>query len=371
MLIPALFYLPFVFLGYGADSDSFETLRTGATFIKNFDYIPSRNPGYLVFEVITFFANLIGGSIATDLMAIVMSLICLRFFYQLCETLEIPNSKFLVLSVALHPYYWVASTTTMDYVFALGFFFLGISLLFRKKAIYAGVAFSLAIGCRLTTVLLVVLALILLFVTRIISLKDAALSFLFAGIFAVIFYLPPLDFVKWRWWRIFKVEMGGTEYWSTFLRVGRFFYKNIVFWSMPVTLFLFAAVSYLLKKKVKVGDNLSKIIAILFIIIFAYEALFFYAPLDPSYLLPILPFSIMLFGIFFQNYRKMIIALLLLVFLSNFIVFNFAKPDVKNFATKAHYGLWLEPGYLVETTRERMKVVDCTDLDCYENKTQS
>ena len=371
LLIPVLFYLPFVFMGYGADSDSFETLRTGATFINNFDYIPSRNPGYLVFEVITFFANLIGGSIATNLMSVLMSLICLRVFYQFCKTLAIPNSKYLVLSVALHPYYWVASTTTMDYIFALGFFFLGVSFLLRKKTVYAGVAFSLAIGCRLTTVLLVILALILFIVARIISFKEATVSFLFACLLAVIFYLPPLDFVKWRWWRIFKPAMGGSEYWSLFLRVGRFVYKNIMFWSAPVLLFLFGSMVYPLIKKVNIESNLYKLIVVNFLVFLTYEVLFFFVPLDPSYLLVVLPFSFIIIGILFQKRRKILIMLLLLIFLSNFIVPGFARPDVEHFATGASYGLWLEPGYLVETSRERMKVIDCVDLDCYEDRTQN
>lgn len=371
LLIPVFLYLPFIFLGYGADSDSFETLRTGTTFIRSFDYIPSRNPGYLVFEVITFFVNLVGGSIATNLMAIFMSLICLQGFYQLCKTLAISNAKYLVLSVALHPYYWVASTTTMDYVFAMGFLFLGISFLLKKKEIYAGVAFSLAIGCRLTTVLLVIFALILLIVARIISLKGAAISFLIACIFAVIFYLPPLDFVKWRWWRIFKPVMGGSEYWSLILRAGRFVYKNIVFWSVPVLLFLFVVIVHLLIKKVHIESNLFKLIVVNFMIFLTYEGLFFFAPLDPSYLLVILPFSLIIIGILFQNQRKILMALLSLIFISNFIVPGFARPDVENFATGASYGLWLEPGYLVETTRERMKVIDCIDLNCYDSKTQN
>lgn len=371
LLIPVFLYLPFIFLGYGIDSDSYETLRTGATFIRNFDYIPSRNPGYFVFEVITFFVNLIWGSITTNLMAIIMSLICLQGFYQLCKTLAIPNPKYLVLSVALHPYYWVASTTTIDYVFALGFFFLGISFLLKKKAKYAGIAFSLAIGSRLTTVLLVFFGLILLIVANITSIKDAVKSFFFTIIFAAIFYLPPLDFVNWRWWRIFKPIMGGSEYWSMFLRIGRFIYKNIVFWSVPVLLFLFVAVAYLLIKRVKIESKLFKLSVVIFIAFLAYEILFFYAPLDPSYLLVILPFSFIIVGILFQNDRKTLTALLLLVFISNFIVVNLAKPDVENFATKANYGLWLEPGYLVETTKERMKVMECTDQSCYENKTQN
>jgi hypothetical protein len=364
---PIILYLPFVFLGYGADSDSYETLRTGTTFIADFDYIPSRNPGYFVFEVITFLANSIGGSIATNVMSVLMSAVCLYGFYRLCRALSLPNSSYLALALAFHPYYWVASTTTMDYVFALGFFFLGVSLLLDgKRPIFAGIAFSLAVGCRLTTVLLVILALVLLVSARLISLKVAAASIALTAIFAAVFYIPPLDFVKWRWWRIFKPVMGEGGYWSLYLRAGRFFYKNIVFWSAPILLYLIGMIVYFLLKRVKIEGSPFGLMTPSFLIVIAYEIMFFFVPLDPSYLLAGLPFALIIVGILLFNRKKMLLVFLSLVLLSNFIVVNFARPDVENFATGASYGLWLEPGYLIEATRERMKVMDCADLTCYE-----
>jgi len=366
LLIPLFLYLPFIFLGYGPDSDTYEVLRTGNTFIRNFDYIPSRSPGYLVFEVFTFFANRIGGSIATNLTVIFMSLVCLYGFYSLCKALSIPNPKYLVLMVALNPYYWVASTTTMDYVFALGFFFMGVMLLLKKKAPYAGIAFSLAVGSRMTTILLVVFILILLFILKLITFKEVAISFALTAIFSAIFYIPPLDFVKYRWWKIFRPDLGGTEYWSLYLRVGRFLYKNMALFSLPVCLFFVGMGIYLLKKKVKVETAFLKIIAVSLLVFLAYEVLFFYAPLEPSYLLVILPFVFMTVGIFLQS-RKALLALLILIFVSNFAVISFAHPNLANHATSAQYGLWLDPGYLVGETSLRMKVINCADLNCYKN----
>lgn len=364
--IAVFLYLPFVFLGYGADSDSYETLRTGTTFIANFDYIPSRNPGYFVFEVFTFFASSIGGSIAANLMSVLMSVVCLYGFHRLCRALSIPNSGDLVLALAVHPYYWVASTTTMDYVFALGFFFLGVSLLLDgKRTIYAGIAFSLAIGCRLTTILLVVLALVVLVSARLISFKAAGAALVLAAILAAVFYIPPLDFVKWRW-RIFTPLMGGEAYWSLYLRAGRFFYKNVVFWSLPVLLYLAGVIVYFLIKRVKIEKNSFGLMAASFLVVVVYEIMFFFVPLDPAYLLVSVPFALVSVGVLLFNRKRMLLVFVSLVFISNFIVVNFARPDVENFASGASYGLWLEPGYLVEATRERMKVMGCADLTCYE-----
>jgi hypothetical protein len=237
--------------------------------------------------------------------------------------------------------------------------------------VYAGLAFSLAVGCRLTTALLVVLVLALLLLQRLITLKGAFVSLLVTIPLAVIFYIPSLDFVGWRWWRIFKLVVGEDKYWSLFLRVGRFVYKNITFWSIPVLLFLMVIIIYLLIKGLKIESSPLKIITVSSIVLAVYEALFYFAPLDPSYLLIILPFTLMIVGILLQDRRKALLTLLLLIFISNFMVINFAKPNVKNFATEANYGLWLDPGYLIEATNNRIKVKDCVDLDCYENRIQN
>ena len=370
LLIPLFLYLPFIFWGYGPDSDTYEVLRTGNTFISNFDYIPSRSPGYFVFEVFTFFANRIGGSVATNLMVVLMSLVCLYGFYLLCKTLSIPNPKYLVLMVALNPYYWVASTTTMDYVFALGLFFMGVLLLLKKKAPYAGIAFSLAVGSRLTTILLIIFILVLLFILRLLTFKEVAISFAITVVFSAIFYVPPLDFVKYRWWKIFRPDMGGTEYWSLYLRVGRFLYKNLTLFSIPVWLFFAGMGVYLLKSRVKVENVFIKIIIVDFVIFLAYEVMFFLVPLEPSYLLVVLPFVFITVGIFLQS-RKALLTLLILIFVSNFVVINFAHPNLTNHATSAQYGLWLDPGYLIGETAIRMKVINCVDLNCYKNSMQN
>jgi len=123
---------------------------------------------------------------------------------------------------------------------------------------------------------------------------------------------------------------------------------------------------YFLIKRVKIERTPFGFMAASFLIVIAYEIMFFFVPLDPSYLLVSLPFALVIVGIFLFNREKMLLAFLSLMLLSNFIVVNFARPDVENFATGASYGLWLEPGYLIEASRERMKVMDCADLTCYE-----
>lgn len=365
LLIPLLLYLPFIFLGYGADSDSYEVLRTGRTFVETLDYIPSRNPGYVVFEIITYFADLIGGSIATNLVSVGMALIALLALYKISRALSIPNSKYLVFGVSLHPYFWVAATTTMDYVSALGFSLAGLFFLSKRKVLSAGILFGFAVGCRLTTVLLVFIGPVIFTLAGIILFKDALKSLLIAGILSPVFYLPPLDFVEWRWWRVFAPVMGADEHWTLFLRTGRFFYKNIVFWSIPVLLFLFIILFRFVRMKRDLEPKSIKLVVMLLIIILAYEALFFFVPLDPSYLLPTLPFVFMVVWIIFGKHKKQIMILLVLVFLSNFLVVNIAKPNVENSATGARYGVWLESGYLVSATENRIKVMDCRDQSCY------
>lgn len=67
LLLAFFIYLPFIFLGYGSDYDSYNVLWVGKNYVETLDYVPSRVPGFFVYETIVFFLNIIGGSILTNL----------------------------------------------------------------------------------------------------------------------------------------------------------------------------------------------------------------------------------------------------------------------------------------------------------------
>jgi folate-dependent phosphoribosylglycinamide formyltransferase PurN len=112
LLIALVLYLPFLFLGYGSDMDTYNVLWAGKNFAQTLDYVPSRGPGFFVFETVEYFANQAGGSLLTNLTVMGMSLVMLYGFMRLCREFHVQNAALLGVILAIHPYLWVNSTCT-------------------------------------------------------------------------------------------------------------------------------------------------------------------------------------------------------------------------------------------------------------------
>ncbi len=237
LLAALVLYVPFLFLGYGSDMDTYNVLWAGTNFAQTLDYVPSRGPGFFVFETIQFFLNAAGGSLLTNLSVMGMSLVTLYGFMRLCRQFNIPHWALLGLILAVHPYYCVNSTCTMDYLFALGFVFLGILQVLRGKYFTAGAVMALGVGSRATAVLAAGGFLIWYFLIQADCRKKLLLTGFTAAVFTAVFYLPPASFSEWTM-RFLAATIGGQEFWTPYLRVGRFVYKNIYFWGPPAALCL-------------------------------------------------------------------------------------------------------------------------------------
>lgn len=207
-LVAAVLYLPFVFMGYGSDLDTYSVLWTGDKFASTFDYIPSRPPGFLVFETIIYFLNKIGKSVLTNLFVLFMFFVFIYCFIRILRKLEITNEKILVLAIVVHTVVWVEATSTMDFFVALGFVWLGFYLLFENRWWGAGMALALGIGSRATSVLMVGCVLAFFLWIRPRDWQKLIGAAVIAFVFSVIFYLPSLDFSKWTL-RFLRPAVGG------------------------------------------------------------------------------------------------------------------------------------------------------------------
>lgn len=364
ILIALVLYMPFLFLGYGSDNDTYKVLWTGSYFVRTLDYVPSRGPGFFVFETITFFLNALGGSLLTNISVMGMSLVTLYSFLRLCRQFDVPNSPLLGLILAVHPYYWVNSTCTMDYLFALGFTFLGILQVLRGKYFTAGAAMALGAGSRATAVLISAGFLIWYYLTQAQARKLLIQTGAAAIFFTLVFYLPPASFTEWRM-RFLKLSVGGEEFWTPYLRLGRFVYKNLYFWGPLAALMLgWALVVGVFKRRFFAQPNQRGLALLALGVLLAYEALYLGVPIEPAYLLPTVPFWLILTGMAFKPDRKPLYLLLAGLLIANFVSINVARPNVVNKATGAIYGLWIEPGHLVEDTKTRLEYIACGNWPC-------
>ena len=349
LVLAAALYFPLIFFGYGSDYDAHGVVWAGKYFVKTLDYVPSRSPGFLVHETMTLILNTLGGSLLTNLGSLCMALVFLGSFLAVARRFQLEQAELLTLIMAVHPYTWVSAASTIDYFWALGFAFLGFYLLLDQRPLFAGIALGLAVGSRISTGLVIAAVLLFVFITQRSQRKQAMGAGAAAALVAVLCYLPTADFVEWSW-RFLKPTVGDETFWSLPLRLGRFGYKNVIFWSLPGFLALVFVGAAALLRLVRRGKSLpNAALGWLGLAgVLAYEVFFYQIPTEISYLLPTLPFWMLLLGVTLPHKRRWLLGLAALVLISNFVTVNVARPNVPNQATGAEYGLWVEPGHLVK-----------------------
>ncbi|GAP21837.1 hypothetical protein [Leptolinea tardivitalis] len=359
LLTAVILYAPFLFMGYGSDIDTYRVLHAGRHFVQTLDYIPSRGPGFFVFETIMFFMDQLGGSFLANLTIMGMALIILYGFMRLCREYKIPHYLLLTIALMVHPFFWANAACSMDYLMGIGFAFLGMIQIRRRHYFTAGAAFALGAGSRLTVVLLAGGFLLWQFLIEPQNRWKLIQAGLVFGFFTIVFYLPPADFAQWTT-RFLVASVGSQEYWSPGLRFGRWGYKNLMFWSIPGFLLL---IGFIIRGLIKSGwESFSRhawLPAAALLITLVYESFYLGIPTEPSYLIPTIPLVLIVFGIFVGDHRWPVILLTVVLCLSGIVTINIAQPNLGNRATSAEYGFWLEPGHLAALTTERLNYQQC------------
>ena len=358
LVVAALLYVPLTFLGYGSDSDSLGVVRAGQHFAVTFDYVPSRLPGFFVHEVFVFFLNLAGGSQLSNLGTVFMSLVTLHSFRKVCRFYSIPHPTLLSTILMVQPFFWVNAASTIDYLWALGFCFLGFDLLLHERFLPAAISLALAVGCRLSTALPVSMLLIYLFLVNNNQRRQLLLTASSVALLSFIFFLPPLDFLEWDLSRWLVLSTGDPSLWTPPLRFGRFFYKNLMFFSIPIVVWVFIRwLAAVIRRQKPVVTRLDGLSWLSLAVVLGVEVMFMRIPIEIEYLLPLLPFSLILVGRRLSNRLDQIWLLLILTLLANFLWINPAHSLAPNQTNEVIYGLWLEPGYLLQDIAARLALL--------------
>lgn len=343
-------YFPLTFLGYGTDCDSEAVINTAKRIAEEDRYIPSRLPGYFVHEFSTAFLFDLGGSFLSNVGTMVMSLLMIYFFIRMCQFHDVPHKYLLAMFLISHPLYWINSTCTIDYIWALALLFAGYMFIKKKNYVLAGILMGLSIGARLSSVLFVFMLFASFVFTREPDVDKVFLSVFFSVVIGALLYLPSFVYVGGDL-TFLTYDMGEMDW---FGRAARFVYKNIYFIGLQTFITLLFMTPFFIRDFRQNHKDYKNILVFSLFIIVGFEALYLKLPLEMAYLLPMLPFALILLGISLKNNRKAIIFLLVVQFSYNFISINIARPDVPNFAKSATLGLWLEWGRLVTDIINRL-----------------
>jgi len=169
-LLPALLFLP-AFIAYaaislrapgaGVDPDAWRIILAGLRWQQSGDYVPSRPPGFPVVEALAALTSPLGMN-ALKLLTAAAGAACVSLTYLLAATYSRRGALLAAMLFGCCPALVIASTSTMDYVWALAFTLLALRMSQCGHPIFAGLAFGLAGGCRITAIGLLPVAFTLL-----------------------------------------------------------------------------------------------------------------------------------------------------------------------------------------------------------------
>ena len=288
--------LPFVFHGFGLDGDSWAVALASQHWHQTGDYEASRFPGNPVHELLC--SMLSGcGDMSLILLTVFFTSVASLFFVMALVELRFRTPFLAGLALAFVPVIYINSAIVIDYNISLAFIMMAFYFAAVDRSILTGVCLGLAIGCRITSgAMLIPFGLMLLRPNEFQrNLMRIFFAFTFALLVGAIAYFP--SFVKYGWSFLSYYEV---QYPSLIKILYRFFIET---WGLVgcfalvvgiILLFLpkrFTKAGYLFPRSVNIKHVIAWLLAIdLYIIAFIK------LPMEAGYMIPAIPFVILVFG---------------------------------------------------------------------------
>jgi hypothetical protein len=345
-------YLPFVLLGYGTDIDVAAVLEAGHRWLDHGEYAVSRVPGAAVHEVSTAFLDGIGGSFLVNVASVLFAALALWGLQALLRHEGSRVSGLAVLVLATNPWFWIAATSLGDFVWALGLLLAGAVAARRDHRVISGVLFALAIGCRLSTIFLVLawLAAEQLGRQRV-PLRSAAITASIAAVLGAVCFVP-----SWLWAdRSLDFLDSATDFAGLRVHLGRWAIKNVAFFGVLAGAVLLWGLPRL-RRAWSWGTSVAFRFALLGLV--ATELLYFRFPFKMVHLVPAAMAVALLIGHLGTEARRWIAVLIAAQLVGGLITTTLAAPDVEDRATSGQVDLGVTAGPLLTDVRCRLDDLD-------------
>jgi hypothetical protein len=344
-------YATFVWLGYGTDIDVANVLEAGRRWLDHGTYEPSRTPGAAIHEVATAFLDDLGGSALVNLVSVAFAGLALWGLQDLLRREGSRVAGLAVIVLATNPWFWIAATSLGDFVWALGLLLAGAVAARRDHRVVAGLLFGLAVGCRLSTVFLVVAWLVAehfgdrssrvsmrrTFITGAVALGLGALCF------------TPSWLAADRTFHFLETVEAASG-----LRVvlGRWAIKNVAFFGVLGSVVLLAGLPRLRRAWPSWRTSVTFRFALLAFVV--AELVFLRYPLKQAHLIPAGMAVALVIGHFGIEARRWIGILIAAQLLGGLVTTTIAAPDVEDRATSGSIQLGLTAGALVNDVQCRL-----------------
>ena len=368
--------LPFCFLGYGPDNDTYGVIDSGRAVWLHHILQTSRTPGYWAYEALIFVLDRIGRFVMTNVATLAVSAVLLWRFYVIAGRLGVWFRLLVTACMAAVPVYLIASTTTMDYVWSMLGLLLMAEFLAEDRwgwATAAGTFAYLIRGANCLVIAGMIAGAVLYELWSERKLTARMVKVLGVGLAAAV--VGSLPFIAsyraaGNSMAFTQGMIGPSEMWTLKMRVGRFLYKAILLFSLPG--WLVVAWSLVVPKREVVVVNPAvmayreRMAPMLVGGVLANAVLFFKFSVEISYLLPGAGFLLLLLGMTTLAKSRMLpAALLATLLLASVVTLRLAQPNVPGRSTNAKLHFGLEEGQMIEATQDRMKVRHCDTNDCW------
>lgn len=362
LIVLFLYYVLVSLSGYGADDDVFRMIDSGQDLFLNHTYHPSRFQGYLIPEITIGVTSLIGGHYLSNFISVLLGVgVLYLFYYFISKIFDREISLVLTLIVGFNPYFVIAASSSIDYIYGLFFFLTGTFSLHKKHYTVAAIIFALALSSRMANALLVGFVFSYFLAMNYKYDKKTTLKIFITGFIALLLTLVlyiPAYIASDHTFKFLDYYIQGYD-WTGYIT--RFVYKNIAFISLPSTLFLYGFITYnLIRKRIKFKQS----IALYFIIaaVIVEQLKFLKIPIQISFLLPAFMLMVSLYPYLLKTKVPLYIMLGLTLFYNlvsiDFLRFTYGvdekdKEGETLVATGAELGLFIERGIISQNIDER------------------
>ena len=155
--------LPFLGPGFGTDPDAWRMAQSARHYATTGEYIVSRFPGYPLSEIVMA-ALWDGGPIVVNGLTALMSAIAAIFLALILRKVTVEHYIWPTIAFAATPIVFVNSVVAMDYLWATAFILASVYFAMNHRWTAAGVMLGLAVGCRITSAIIGLPLLVFLFV---------------------------------------------------------------------------------------------------------------------------------------------------------------------------------------------------------------
>lgn len=301
MLLIFISRLPFISAGYGLDGDSWSVAITAKLLHEHGIYIPSRLPGYPVHEMLCSLLSSFGYA-GLNMVSVIFSTLAVLCFALILRTLRFKYVFLAATAFAFVPAFFIHSTTAIDYNISLAFILAAMYFMLKERLVVAGLLTGLAIGSRITAGAMLIPFLIMLIQNEsgkknsfnIFKLAATALAT------AVICYIPLLEKYGWSFFTYYNVPYPS---------IPKVLYKfSIEVWGVlgvagiiVSTILFFLPAKYTARKFLFPRSVNERFVIAWLVAIDLYIIAFLKLPMEAGYLMPVVPFVIMIYGKYLYN----------------------------------------------------------------------